>query len=301
MQRIRGKLTYSNVIATLALVLAVGGGTAYAASAVGSSSSAVVTLCAAKKGGDLRLPTGRACKAGEQEVSLLSSKVVFGGGPTPTGPAGPAGPAGAQGPQGEKGPQGERGPFGPASIASPDGHFRVEATNAGLVLTGPKGSLTFNGEELEASGSLKLITPLNLTVTNGIALSVISGATTSIVTGANFEQSVGNLYSLNVGGPASETIGGSYEETFGNTYAQSVEHGYKQTVGGEYKQSVGGKFENLVTGTYKTSSGGNAVIVSPKLQIGNESPCRPAAKVGTATDNFLRVAEEGSAKTVTVC
>jgi len=189
----------------------------------------------------------------------------------------------------------------PVGIASPDGHFRVEATNAGIVLTGPKGNVTFDGEELLASGNLKLITPLNLTVVDGLALALTSGATTSITTGASFEQTVGNLYTLNVGGPASQTIGGSYEENFGNTYAQTVEHAYKQTVGGEYKQSVGGKFENLVTGTYKTSSGGNAVIVSPKLQIGNESPCKPAAKVGTEVNGFLQIAEPGSAKTVTVC
>ena len=38
MHRIRGKLTYSNVVATFCLVLLLGGGTAYAESALGKES-----------------------------------------------------------------------------------------------------------------------------------------------------------------------------------------------------------------------------------------------------------------------
>jgi hypothetical protein len=298
MQRIRGQLSYSNVIATLALVFAVGGGTAYAASAGSSSNSAVVKLCAAKRSGDLRLLDDRSCKPGEQELTVLSS-TAFKGGPAPTGPTGPAGVAG---PQGDRGPQGVPGPVGtPTSVASPDGHFTVAATNAGIVLTGPKGSLAFDGEELLAGGNLKITTPLNLTVTNGVGLVLNTGATTSITTGTNLEQTVGNAYDLTVGGRAGETIGGDLSQVVGGASELNVAHGSTQGIGGDYKQEIEGKFDQQVDGTYKVGALGNAVLTSPKLQLGGETPCALAARVGSEIDNFGRVTKEGSSKTITLC
>lgn len=293
MQRVRGKLSYSNVISTLALVLAVGGGTAYAASAGSPSNSAVVKLCAAKKGGDLRLLDDRSCKPGEQELTVLSS-AAFKGGPAPAGPTGPAGVAGVAGPQGERGPQGVPGPVGtPTSVASPNGHFTVSATDTGIVLTGPKGSLSFDGEELLSGGNLKITTPFNLTVTNGIGLEVTTGATTSFVTGENLYQTVGNASYFSTGGPAVETVGGAYE--------QNVANGSTELIGGDYKAGIGGKFDQEVNGTYSASAFGNSSFTAPKFQLGGGTTCTLAARVGSEIDPFGRVSKEGSSKTVTLC
>jgi hypothetical protein len=192
MQRFRGKLTYANVISTLALILAVGGGTAYAASSAGSSSSAALKLCAAKKSGALRLASGGGCKRGERALSINSR-----------GTQGPAGAPGPGGSQGDRGSQGERGPAGPAtSLESPDGRFAVRASNAGIVLSGPSGSLNFNGSELLASSSLVITAPSNLTILSGIGLNLTAGVNTNFTTGADFSQSVGGSYSAESGGAA---------------------------------------------------------------------------------------------------
>jgi hypothetical protein len=272
----------------LALALAVGGGTAYAASGGGSGTPAVLKVCAAKKGGALRLLSGGSCKPGEKELSISSRGA--------TGAPGPAGAPGAPGPQGERGPVGV-----PTTVASPDGRFTVAATNAGIVLTGPKGSLTFDGEELLAGGNLRIYTPLNLTITNGIGFDVSTGATTSISTGANFEQTAGNLYELTTGGPASEAIGGNFTQLVGGGYEQNVAHGSTEFVGGAYDGTVDGAFEQQVDGTYKALFGKAATFSGSTLQIGGESTCTAAARVGSKIDGLGKVTEEGSSKTVKVC
>jgi len=67
----------------------------------------------------------------------------------PTGPAGPTGEKGEQGDDGATGPagpQGETGPAGPpgggtASLTSPNGLFKIEITDAGVVISGPGGTI----------------------------------------------------------------------------------------------------------------------------------------------------------------
>jgi len=88
MHRIRKKLTYSNVISTLCLVLLLGGGTAYAASHLGKESV-----------GTRQLKKGAVTPA---KLSTASKAAL-------TGPAGPQGPKGAQGDKGAEGPQGNPG------------------------------------------------------------------------------------------------------------------------------------------------------------------------------------------------
>ena len=89
MHRIRGKLTYANVISTLCLVLLVGGGTAYAATemlpknSVGTKQLAKEAVTPAK-------------------LSKASKKTL-------TGPQGPKGDTGAKGDRGETGLTGAAG------------------------------------------------------------------------------------------------------------------------------------------------------------------------------------------------
>jgi hypothetical protein len=92
MHRIRGKLTYANVISTLCLVLLVGGGTAYAATEMLPKNS-VGTKQLAKEA----VTPAKLSKA---------SKATLKG---PTGATGAQGAAGAQGPKGDIGLTGAAG------------------------------------------------------------------------------------------------------------------------------------------------------------------------------------------------
>jgi hypothetical protein len=93
MKRLRSKLTYANVVASLALFVALAGGTAFAAAQLEKESVGANQL---KKGAVT--PT---------KLSKASKKTL-------TGPAGPNGAAGATGPQGAQGPKGDTGAPGSA-------------------------------------------------------------------------------------------------------------------------------------------------------------------------------------------
>jgi hypothetical protein len=104
MKRLRGKLTYANIISTLCLVLLVGGGTAYAANEM--------------------LPKNSVGAKQIKKEAVTPAKLSKAAKATLTGPAGPKGNIGAAGPQGPKGDQGnrgERGEPGPLLEALPSG------------------------------------------------------------------------------------------------------------------------------------------------------------------------------------
>jgi hypothetical protein len=88
MNRIRGSLTYSNVMVTVLALLVLGGGTAYAAAHLGKESV-----------GSRQLKKGAVTPAKLSKASLS----------TLTGPKGSIGPSG---PQGQKGDTGSQGPSG---------------------------------------------------------------------------------------------------------------------------------------------------------------------------------------------
>jgi hypothetical protein len=305
MTRVRPKVSYANVISTLALVLAVGGGTAYAASSGGSPAPAL-KLCAAKKTGALRLAPGSGCKAGEQALSVDGRGIPGPSGPVgASGPTGAVGPAGSAGAKGERGPQGERGPAGPATILeSPDGKFTVTATNAGIALSGPKGSLRFDGEALRTSGNLAILTELGMTITNGTNLNISTGVNTSITTGAAFTQSVGAAFSQSVGANYTQEVGNGYQQLIGGGVVQNVAKKYEQDIGGGFEGTVEGGtgFKQTVLGTYQAQSSGNAVLAGTKTFLGGSSvTCPAAARVGSKIDNFGKITSEGSSGTVFVC
>lgn len=281
------KLTYANVISTIALFLVLAGGGAYAASSKGGYSGATLKLCAAKKSGALRLASGGACKPGEQTLTVESRGIEGKAGAE--GKAGERGPAGAAG---SVGATGERGPAGLTGMASPDGRFSVTTTDAGIVLTGPKGALTFDGEELRASKNLKVTVPQNLTVTNGIAMEVVTGTQTSITTGSN--------YSLTVGANAQESIGASYSQVVGSSATQDIANGLTQQVGGDYDQSVGGNFESQSGKSWRATGGTEARLAGTTLNLGRLA-CQPAARVNSVVNNFLKVTAEGSSTDVNIC
>lgn len=94
MSRIRSRLTYANVISTLALILVVGGGSAVAASQFAKES---IPSKAIKKE-----------SIGPGKLTKAAKDALVG----PKGATGPAGPQGLQGPQGPAGPAGSARAFG---------------------------------------------------------------------------------------------------------------------------------------------------------------------------------------------
>jgi hypothetical protein len=90
---IRPRLTYANVISTLALFVALGGGAFAATKFVGPGS--VVRLCVSPGGAVRVLKVGEKCGRGKTEVPVDQ-----------TGPQGVPGPRGQTGSQGPPGPQG---------------------------------------------------------------------------------------------------------------------------------------------------------------------------------------------------
>jgi hypothetical protein len=289
MNRPLGKLTYANVVSTLALFLVVAGGGAFAASK-GSSGAAAVRLCAARKDGALRLPSGGSCRAGEQALTVDARGAA--------GATGPAGPAGAAG---ERGQQGERGANGPAGLVSPDGHFQITATDGGIVLIGPKGSATFDGEELRSDRSLKITAPINFTLTDGVGLEITSGNTTSFTTGGSFAQTVGGNYDETVGAGYSQNVGLGYEQDVGGTYRQSVGNEFTQDVDGSYATTVEGPFSQSVLGAWKAASGGKASLLSSSVVVGDTSPCAAAARVGSFIEGAGKIESKGSSSDVLIC
>jgi hypothetical protein len=94
MKRMRGKLTYANVISTFCLFLLLGGGTAFAAGRLAKNSVGTKQL--------------RKEAVTPAKLSKASKSTLTGA----TGPAGPTGPKGAQGAQGDKGEKGAKGDTG---------------------------------------------------------------------------------------------------------------------------------------------------------------------------------------------
>jgi len=118
-RRLRGKLTYSNVISTLCLLLLLGGGTAYAATHLPKNSV-----------GARQIRKGAITPA---KLSRGATAALTG----PQGPLGPQGPKGEKGDRGEKGDQGARGPsnaitkFTPGSVAWSTTYTTVESVDLG--------------------------------------------------------------------------------------------------------------------------------------------------------------------------
>lgn len=96
--RLKSSPTYANVMATVAVVLALGTGSYAAASVVGSSG--VVHACVSKSGRVTVLKSGSNCRKGQplsfNQQGQDGSRGALGG----TGNTGPTGPSGAAGPPG---------------------------------------------------------------------------------------------------------------------------------------------------------------------------------------------------------
>jgi hypothetical protein len=135
---LRSKLTYANVIATLALFLALGGG-AWAATTLPKNSV-----------GSSQLKNGAVTGGKVKNGSLVAGD--FASGQLPAGPAGPAGPKGdpgepgprGRGVQGEPGEPGERGSRGERGAPGPEG---AQGDEGGQGKRGAQGESGVQGPE----------------------------------------------------------------------------------------------------------------------------------------------------------
>ena len=101
MNRLRSKLSYSNVMVTVLAVIVVGGGTAYAATQA--------------------LPKNSVGSKQIKKEAVTPAKLSAAAKSTLVGPKGPKGDTGATGAQGPKGDKGETGPPGPLTEVLPSG------------------------------------------------------------------------------------------------------------------------------------------------------------------------------------
>jgi len=108
MHWIRGKLGYSNVVSTLCLLLLLGGGTAYAASALGKESVGTKQLAKAA------VTPSKLSKAAKKKLTGAAGPQGV------PGTTGPQGPQGIQGVPGEQGPPGKEGREGPGAVTIED-------------------------------------------------------------------------------------------------------------------------------------------------------------------------------------
>jgi hypothetical protein len=126
LKRLRGHLTYANVMATIAVFLVLAGGTAFAATQLGKESVGTNQL---KKEAVTPAKLSKASKA-----ALTGPQGTTGA----TGATGPQGPKGDTGPMGEPGVQGKPGVRGERGQEGKPGSARAWATisEAGTVLRG---------------------------------------------------------------------------------------------------------------------------------------------------------------------
>jgi hypothetical protein len=110
MHRLRPRLTYANVVATIALFAALGGGTYAAVSSI-PGPGGIIHGCYKKHRGNLRLvPATSRCSRRELPIAFNQ-----------TGPAGPRGASGRKGSTGSKGATGATGATGAQGPAGPQG------------------------------------------------------------------------------------------------------------------------------------------------------------------------------------
>jgi hypothetical protein len=131
LQRLRGNLTYANVVATLALFLVLAGGTAVAAAQLGKNSVGSRQI---------------------KKAAVTPAKLSTAAKATLTGPAGAKGATGAQGPKGDPGTPGEPGIKGEPGPAATALWAVIDGGSGGLVRgSGVASSRRRNTGEFESS------------------------------------------------------------------------------------------------------------------------------------------------------
>lgn len=110
--------TYANVMATIAVFLALGGASAFAANQFLGRNSVGTPQLKAGSVTAKKIKRGAVNRAKIRNGAVTRAKLAPGlrPGSAPAGPTGPQGQPGPTGPQGQPGPQGQQGPTGPAGV-----------------------------------------------------------------------------------------------------------------------------------------------------------------------------------------
>jgi Collagen triple helix repeat (20 copies) len=164
--RLRSKLTYANVIASLALFVALGG-----------VSWAAVTLPANSVG---KRQLARNAVTSEKVANGSLKAKDFAAGQLPTGRRGPAGPAGPAGTAGERGDRGDAGPAGSKGEQGDAGPAGSKGEKGDRGDTGPAGpgecdGLLCPGTDLESGQHVSL-------TIDGVPIATVSAYRTSCET-----------------------------------------------------------------------------------------------------------------------
>lgn len=168
----RRHLTYANVVATLALLLALGGGTAYAAAKLAAGSV-----------GSAQLRSNSVTSAKVRNGSLLAKD--FKGGQLTAGPRGATGSAGAVGAVGSAGATGAIGPAGSNGAVGPAGAKGDACLPSVAACKGPKGD---QGAPVSFYTRLAGITTPPKTSGNGVGIGTASCNPGDVATGGGFDQ-----------------------------------------------------------------------------------------------------------------
>ena len=161
--RVRPRLTYANVIASLALFLALAGGS-YAAMRIPRNSV-----------GTKQLKSNAVTSPKVNNGSLLVSDFNASQRSRLRGPAGPQGPTGArglEGPRGATGPEGPRGPIGPEGPPAPRRRAEVRDMGATFEIVDQSGSISLDqvdtgvfllslGDNVNLGGCTATATPIS--------------------------------------------------------------------------------------------------------------------------------------------
>jgi len=131
MPKLRPRLSYANVAATLAVFIALGGG-AYAATGGLVASNGTVRLCVGAHGALSAAKAGRRCARGARTIVIDQR--------------GPSGPIGATGPTGATGASGLQGPAGPLLATLPSGQTETGAYSAVGYVSEPGSSFVASAE-----------------------------------------------------------------------------------------------------------------------------------------------------------
>jgi hypothetical protein len=144
MGSLRRRLSYSNVVATVALFFAVSGGVAVAVTTI-PDADGTINGCYNTTNGQLRVVAGgEACKTGEGALPFNQRG--------PQGIQGIQGVAGPQGPQGVPGPKGDTGDDGVVTTQSVSGSIGNFTTQAAWQFVGARRSVTVGaGQNITAA------------------------------------------------------------------------------------------------------------------------------------------------------
>jgi hypothetical protein len=154
MRRFRPRLTYANVMSTVAVFVALGGG-AYAAVSSIPGPDGVIHGCYAKRGGNLRLiAAGRRCSKRETAIAFnQQGQRGRPGGRGATGSRGFNGAQGGAGARGEQGPPGSGASTFATALARGAGPATLATLSNGIQVTGTCGVIDVSINVGTADGS----------------------------------------------------------------------------------------------------------------------------------------------------